>query len=306
MNRRLRLTALLGLVGCLAVLAGCGGGSGTSVSGEPISFTQLSQAATTSADVSSGRFGFSLEATMPGTTEVFAFSGSGAFDVKANRSQFTFDFSAFAKLLGGLLSGLGGPKDGAPDFDDPAAWQIEAVQDGEVMYMRFPAISSELPEGKSWVRMDVGDEAKAQGFDLSQFQQFTSEDRSKMLDVLRAASGEVETVGTEELHGVTTTHYRATVDLAEYEKLVPAAQREEAGTMVEEMLEQVGTTELPVDVWLDEQGLVRQLEMSFSATQPGATEKAEASVMFELYDYGEDVEVALPPADEVVDASALD
>jgi hypothetical protein len=306
MNRRLRLAALLGLLGSLAVLAGCGGGSGTSVSGEPISFTQLSQAASTSADVSSGRFGFSLEATMPGTTEVFAFSGSGAFDTGANRSQFTFDFSAFAKLLGGLLTGLGAPEEGAPDFNDPAAWQIEAIQDGEVMYMRFPAISAELPAGKSWVRMDVGDEARAQGFDLSQFQQFTSEDRGKMLDVLRAASGEVETVASEELHGVTATHYRATVDLAEYEKLLPADQREEAGTMVEQMLEHVGTTELPVDVWLDEQGLVRQLEMTFSATHPGTTETAEASVMFELYDYGEDAEVALPPADEVVDASALD
>ncbi len=306
MTRRLRLAAFLGLLGSLAALAGCGGGGGTSVTGEPISFAQLSQAASTSADVSSGRFGFSLEATMPGTTESFAFSGTGAYDTESNRSEFTFDFSSFAKLLGGLLTGLGAPKDGAPDFNDPSAWQIEAIQDGETMYMRFPALDSELPEGKSWVRMDAGAKARAQGFDLSEFQQFTSDDRSKMLDFLRAASGEVEIVGTDELHGVTTTHYRATVDLAEYEKLVPASEREEAGTMVDEMLEQLGSTELPVDVWLDEEGLVRQLEMSFSAAQPGTTESAQASVMFELYDYGEDVEVELPPADDVVDAAALD
>jgi hypothetical protein len=306
MTRRLRLAAFLGLLGSLAVLGGCGGGSGTSVTGEPISFTQLSQAASTSADVSSGRFGFSMEMTMPGTTETFAFSGAGAFDTESNRSEFTFDFSSFAKLLGGLLTGLGAPAEGAPDFNDPSAWQIDAIQDGETMYMRFPALDSELPKGKSWVRMEAGAEAQAQGFDLSQFQPFTGDDRSKMLDVLQAASGEVETVGTEELHGVATTHYRATVDLAEYEKLVPAAQRDEAGTMVEGMLEQLGSTELPVDVWLDEQGLVRQLEMSFSAAQPGTTESAEASVMFELYDYGEDVEVELPRADDVVDAATLD
>jgi hypothetical protein len=302
----LRLTAFLALLGCLVALAGCGGGSGTSVSGEPVGFAELSQAAVTSADVSSGRFGFAMEMTMPGTSEAFAFSGTGAFDSDAERSQFTFDFSSFAKLLGGLMSGFGAPKDGAPDFDDPAAWQIEAIQDGEVMYMRFPAISSELPAGKSWVRMDVGAEARAQGFDLSQFQQFTGEDRSKMLDILRAASGDVETVGSEELHGVATTHYRATVDLAEYEKFLPESQRDEAGSMVDEMLEQLGSTELPVDVWLDEQGLVRQLEMSFSAPQPGTSESVEATVMFELWDYGEDVEVELPPADDVVDAATLD
>ena len=60
-----------------------------------------------------------------------------------------------------------------------------------------------------------------------------------------------------------------------------------------------------MDVWVDELGLVRKLTVAFSATQPGTTEQATASMSFELYDYGKDVEIALPPAAEVVDASAL-
>ena len=60
-----------------------------------------------------------------------------------------------------------------------------------------------------------------------------------------------------------------------------------------------------MDVWVDELGLVRKLTVAFSATQPGTTEQATASMSFELYDYGKDVVLELPSAAEVVDASAL-
>jgi hypothetical protein len=307
MKALLRLAAVCVLLGSLAAAAGCGGGSGTSVtSGQPISFEQLSQAAASSADATSGRFGFSLEMTMPGTTKPFAFSGEGAFDASTDRAQLSFDFSSFAEMLGGLFSGFAGPDAQAPDFGDPSAWKIEAVQDGDVMYMRFPAMSSELPAGKSWVRMDLGEAARAQGFDFSQLQDLTGNDPRKTLEFLRAASGGIETVGTEELRGVTTTHYRATVNLADYEKLVPPSEREELRSMMGEVIEQTGLDEIPVDVWLDAHGLVRQLEMSFSATQPGTTETVDAAMTFELYDYGKLVDIELPPAGQVVDAADVD
>lgn len=306
MRRLLRLPAALALLVSLAVVAGCGGGTGTAVSGEPISFEQLSRAATSSAEATSGRFGFSFEMTMPGTEKPFAFAGEGAFDARSERAELSFDFSSFAELLGGLFSGFAGPGAKAPDFGDPSAWRIDAVQDGDVVYMRFPAMASELPAGKSWVRMDAGETAKAQGFNFTQLEDVTSIDPRKMLEFLRAASGGIETVGTEELRGAETTHYRATVDLAEYEKLVPADKREELRSMMGEMVEQSGLAEFPVDVWLDDHGLVRQVVMSFSATQPGTTEKVDASMKFELWDYGKALGIELPPAAQVVDAASLD
>ena len=45
--------------------------------------------------------------------------------------------------------------------------------------------------------------------------------------------------------------------------------------------------------------------MSFTATGPGTTEEGAGSVTFELWDYGEAVEIELPQADDVVDESAL-
>jgi hypothetical protein len=304
--RFLRLSAALVVLGVVSVLAGCGGGGGTTVSGEPISLEQLSRAATSSAEAESGRFAFSLEMSMPGTDKPFAFTGEGAFDAGPNRAQLSFDFSSFAELLGGLFSGFAGPGAQAPDFGDPSAWRIEAVQDDEVVYMRFPAMSSELPEGKSWVRVAAGETAEMHGFDFSQLEDFTKNDPREALGFLRAASERIETVGTEELRGATTTHYRATVNLAEYEKLVPASEREELGSMTNDLLEQSGLDELPVDLWLDEDGFVRQLVMSFSAKQPGTTEPVDGSMKFELWDYGKAVDIDLPPASQVVDAASLD
>jgi hypothetical protein len=305
-KRFLRLSGTLAVLGLVAVLTGCGAGGGTAVSGESLSLEQLSRAATSSAEADSGRFAFSLEMTMPGTDKPFAFAGEGAFDATSNRAQLNFDFSSFAELLGGLFSGFAGPGAQAPDFGDPSAWRIEAVQDDEVVYMRFPAMSSELPEGKSWVRVAAGETAEMHGFDFSQLEDFTNNDPRKALGFLRAASERIETVGTEELRGATTTHYRATVDLAEYEKLVPASEREELGSMTGDLVEQSGVDEVPLDIWLDEDGLVRQLVMSFSATQPGTTEKVDGSMTFELWDYGEAIDIELPPAAQVVDAASLE
>lgn len=300
MTRLLRLAALAGLLAALAAAAGCGGGSGTSVTGEPISLVQLSRAATTSADAPSGRFAFSFEASMPGSDETFAFAGEGAFDAAGKRAQLSFDLASLAKLLGKEFFG-GIPVSGWPYFDDPSAWQLEAVQDGDVSYVRLPALSSQLPAGKSWVRADAASKVKAQGLDLTQFKQFDGEDRHKMLDYLRAAAGEIETVGVEEVRGDSTTHYRATIDLAKYAMLTPPSER---GALLGDVLPADGA-ELPVDLWLDEQGLVRKLAMSLTATPPGATEESTASMTFELWDFGEAVAIELPPADEVVDESAF-
>lgn len=296
---------MLAALGSAGVLAGCGGGAESSVTGgEPISFERLSQAAVASADATSGRFEFSFEMTLPGTEKPFALSGDGAFDASTNRNAISIDFSLFAELFASTFSGLGNMPADAPDFGDAEAWKIDVRQDGEVVYVHFPLLSSELPADKSWVRMDVGNALEGSEFDLSALHELAGNPRD-MLDFLRAASGEIETVGVETLRGVDTTRYRATLNLADYENLVPADRREELRSILGELIEQSGLGEIPVDVWLDDFGLVRKFEMSFTATQPGTTNTAEASTTFELYDYGKPVDVAPPPADEVVDASSL-
>jgi len=290
----------------LALVTGCGGSGGTAaVDGEPISFQELTRSASTSADATSGRFAFDMTMSFPGSDEPFAFSGEGAFDAKSERASFSMDMSSLASLLGGLFAGMAGPNaEGAPDFDDPSAWKIEAVQDGTVSYVRFPALDQQLPAGKSWIRSDSRT-ADGQGFDVSQFDQFTTNDPRELLAFLQGVSGEIETVGSEALRGAQTTHYRATIDPREYAKLVSPDKQQELESLVEQMAAQAGLGEIPVDVWLDESGLVRKLTMAFSATQPGTSEHSDVSMTFELYDYGDRVDIDLPPESEVIDASAV-
>ena len=290
MTRSFGLSLLCSLAAfAVAFATGCGGsGSSQANAGESISLQELAQSATSSADAKSGRFAFDMSMSLPGADEVFVFSGEGAFDAKSERASFSVDMSSFASLLGGLFAGMAGPNAaGAPDFDDPSGWKIEAIQDGTVSYVRFPAVDDQLPAGKSWVRTDESKPGAKQGTDFD-FQQLTNNDPRELLDFLQGVSGEIEIVGTEQLRGVETTHYRATVDPLEYEKLVPPDKRQELESLVEQMAAQSGLGEVPVDVWLDEGGLVRKLTMAFSATQSGTSGSSDASMTFEIYDYGED------------------
>jgi hypothetical protein len=291
-----RLLALLSLAGAVAVLGGCGGAGAL----EPVTLDELTQAASTSAEAPSGRFDLSLEMTYPGFATPMRFTGEGAYDTTADRAAFTFDLSAIVKLFGGLVGGQGTGVDLSPD-----AWRVEAIQDGKVVYVRFPAIGDQLPAGKTWVRVDADETTSVAGIELSGLEQFTDDDPRALLDFLEAASGEIETVGSEELRGVTTTHYRATIDLREYEQLAPPGKRKELRDMLGDLLQQAGLTEMPFDVWLDDDGYVRKLETSFSASPEGVGGAVEASMVLELYDYGADVGIVPPPAADVADVSAL-
>jgi hypothetical protein len=301
------LAAALALAGGAVLATGCGGGDASSsvVSGEPIGFEQLARSATTSANATSGRFSFDMSLTMPGADEPFALSGEGAFDEASERASFSVDMASFAQLLGGLVAGLAGPgaKD-LPDFDDPAGWKIDVVQDGEVGYIRFPAVGEQLPDGKTWIRAKEGEKTAAGSFDFEEFEGIAKSDPRELLDALRAVSSEVETVGSEELRGAQTTHYRAIIDPAELSSLSPSASSE-TETLVDQLTSQSGLGPIPVDVWLDGTGLVRKLVMAFEATDASTSQSSAVSLSFELWDYGEKVEIPLPPASEVVDASAV-
>ncbi len=62
---------------------------------------------------------------------------------------------------------------------------------------------------------------------------------------------------------------------------------------------------IPLDVWLDAEQRVRKLELAFELTDPGSDEQARTAMTIELFDYGEPLDVSLPPADDVVDVATL-
>ena len=181
----------------------------------------------------------------------------------------------------------------------------EVIFDGFVFYMRFPVLSQLLEGGKEWVKFDIEEIGKAQGIDLSQFAQFGQADPSQALQYLRAVSGEVEDKGTEEVRGVSTTRYEAKVDLRKFPDVLPDDQREAAEESVDTLIEQLGgESELPMEVWIDDDGLIRRQRFNFSfdpETGPGYSFRYD----MELYDFGVEVNVQPPPEEDTADLGDL-
>ena len=107
----------------------------------------------------------------------------------------------------------------------------------------------------------------------------TSPDR--LLKDLIKSSKKVEKLGSEEIRGVTTTHYRAHLD-----KTNPGLNilKDEPGI---------------VDAWIDEQGLPRRIRV------PDGGENESAAVI-DLFDFGVPVDVEAPPANEIVSEEKFD
>jgi hypothetical protein len=163
-----------------------------------------------------------------------------------------------------------------------------------VMFVKSPVFSTDLPDGKTWARVDLTKAAKALGEDPGKIMQQwdPGSDPTQLLDMLSKASSGVEKVGTETVAGVETTHYHATVDLAKLAQENGAAQAQ-----AEQLRKTIGAQELPVDVWIDGDGYVRRIDESFSLTMKGKTEHMSIVITIpELGDF-----TIQPPTEGVVD-----
>lgn len=286
------------LVALLAVaVAGCGG-SAVAVP----ELTSLTPVAQTSSAADSARFELTVGMTLPGLDKSLSFSAEGGFDTPAKRAQMTFDLSSFAELMKSFGSSFGGTATG--DFGSPEDWKLEAIQDGDTAYIRFPLIAKKLPAGKTWVKGDAKDLSQANAGQMSQFGSLAGTDPRDVFSLLKAVSGSIEAVGSDKIRGVETSHYRATLDLAKIAQLVPEAQRQSLNGL-DQSAKQAGLTDLPLDVWIDADNRVRKLSIDLDAKQPGSDQSVKASLVVELYDYGTPLDLELPPADQVVDASTL-
>ena len=80
--------------------------------------------------------------------------------------------------------------------------------------------------------------------------------------------------------------------------------RRSSGREVEAALEQlgdIGDAEIPVDVWIDGDDLPRRMaiDMGGGVRRRSAGEDAAMTMTMEFFDYGEPVDIEIPPADEV-------
>jgi hypothetical protein len=191
------------------------------------------------------------------------------------RAHAETDMSEVAAALEGAGQQLGG------DFSRPTA----IVVDGDTVYSQIGPMAESLGRSPDdWVSARLSDiVAVADAADNDTLSLVL--DPLGPLDLLRHPVAEIDHVGDEEVRGTPTRHLRAELDITGGGAPPP-------GTL-EGRLAAVGLHRLPVDVWLDEAGVVRRLQLAVDRA-------GRLTTTFDVYDVGADITVERPDDAEVV------
>lgn len=259
------LTALLASLVATVALVGCAGS-------ETVSLESVAQAATTTQKSGSSRM--RMEMTVEVGGEHMKVVADGAFDYKRVRGWMVMDLGPLAALT-----------EGKP------APKMTMLFERNTIWLRVPPeLTSQT--GKPWVRTTVGAGGLSTGMQ--------SPDPSQMLGALRGVSNSVEKRGRANVRGTDTTHYRAEIDLDQAMGQAPAREREQAKAMLKLF---GGADSLPTDLYIDDAGRVRRMQVDYDYKIFDQTMSAE--MQLDLYDFGTRVSFKRPPAGQVADLSSL-
>jgi hypothetical protein len=182
-----------------------------------------------------------------------------------------------------------------PSTGNPDAGKATMTIQGLVAYMKIGLLDM-VPNLKGkWIKMDIGSMGAASGVDIAKATQLGGNDPSAVLEQMKTSSAKVETIGKEEVQGLTTTHYQATIDIEKFYRDRNAVVDE---TKFEALLKNY-TGPLTVDAWVDAKGLVRRIHETIPM------KAAPIDVVMEFSDFGTPVSISLPVDADVVDQSAL-
>lgn len=279
---RTKRPAIAVAAACLVVLAGCGGSGGETVTSEALSPTAaMEKVASSVRSVETSSYTFEMAGAG------LSMKGHGAFATKPEPAmQMVFD----SMSMGGLgLGSIGGGNMGAGGMEQRII--------GDTLYMRGGIFGMLGGGGSKWLKVSFGELGEASGMDLKgMMTQSTQADPRAQLQALLAA-GDVQSVGSETIDGVKTTHYTGEVEVADLAKSAQIDDKTRAELEKSYAAAQMGVTHL--DVWIDESFQARRF-VSTSETPMG-----DVTMTMNFKDYGKPVDIAAPPASEVTDLSSL-
>jgi hypothetical protein len=250
-----------------AVASGCGT--------EDVGIEPIAEAAEATSTAGGSRFVASGKSTVQGQT--FELTGEGRTDAKGN-SEMEME----------LPGGLGTMKQVLYDW---------------VMYQQLPGMEQQL--GAEWAKVDLREAYRRIGVDIELFLPPGGNDPKQWLEQMRKTSDEVEKLGTEKVRGVETTHYKADLEMRKAVDHVPAARRAEAERAVDKIVEISGTEGFPMEVWIDDDKLIRRMRMDFEMNNPAFGGELDMDMTMELFDYGAPVSIEAPDDDEVRDLTDI-
>lgn len=284
-KRTFRTLAALAVLAALIAGAVAMSGCGASATLDPVA-----RAAEVSSQQSGAHIAMTMQFSAPGLPggSSYAITANGWFDEKAHSGEMSMDLSQ----LPGISALPGGSGNG----------QVQVVFLYPTIYMNMPFLAGRLPEGKTWMKLDLSKAMQAAGVNASSFSSIDQSDPTQFLQYLRASSGAVVKLGSEKVDGVASTHYDATLQLSRILEHLPSGQQ----AMIKGALEKLGTAgAIPVEVWVDAQGRVRRMQMSLSGLGVAAGAGASMAITVDFTSYGPGPTIVPPPASEVFDASSL-
>ena len=249
-------------------LAACSGG-------DAVALDPVANAATRTESAGSSRM--LMEMSLGTRGQRFFVNAEGAMDYRLRRGWLLMDFSQLAALT-----------PSAPNLP-----RMKMLFEDTTIWMRVPPVLLEATGGKPWARSRLRGSPNA-------FGGMQEPDPSQMLDSLRGISGSVREIGQTRVRGVETTRYGTEVSLAKALGESPPAQRKTAKAA----LKMFGDHEkIPVDVYIDDAGRVRRMDMDYKLRSAGVN--FEAKMKLELFDFGTRVAFTRPPASQVTELSSL-
>jgi hypothetical protein len=186
-------------------LSGCAGSSAVSSVVDPVA-----QAAGVSELAPGFKASLSEELIVPGSSEPVTGWGTEVFDQRHRRG-----------ILSLQIKAEGHTSTAETQYSDSA------------LYMRLPGSqASSITHGKPWVEVNLQRAGAALGVNFSALSSQGASNPSQILSYLKATSGQVTRIGTEQVQGVEATHYRATIDYERYADRVAPRQRAAARASV--------------------------------------------------------------------------
>jgi hypothetical protein len=274
--RARRATAVLAVLAAACVPALCASGCGSSTA----VLDPVASAAEVTSPAGGAHFALNMQVSASVLPTTVSASGEGFFNYASREGELSLD-------LGGLPASAALPS---------GPLHMEMKFKGTAIYVGSPLFAGKLPNGAQWVKVDLARAGQALGINLDQLTGGQT-NPAQFLEYLKASAGPVSAVGYETVRGVGTTRYRGTIDL---QKAVDALPSSERGA-VRSALSKIGISNLPVEVWVDAQKLVRRIAVAVKV--PAAGQELQLRLTVELFGFGRTPRVSVPSGSEVFDAT---
>lgn len=237
--------------------------------------TGLASAVTATRAVGSARV--ELATSVAGPSGPVAVVHRGAFADGGARARAASDMSQVAAALEAAGQQLDG------DWSQPTGVMV----DGDTVYSQLGPMAESLGRAPDdWARASLAD-VTAEGAVVDNDTLALALDPLGPLDLLRRPVTEVDLVGEDQVRDVATWHVRAGLVLTDGDGEAPPPGSFEA------RLAGAGVDILPVDVWVDDAGVVRRVRVRLDGS-------GSLTMTFEVFDVGDDIDVSAPdPADVI-------